>query len=77
MVQTVENHNESMLFDKKYKIIIKYNYGFDYTEMLDWVNKNSKGSVDIKFDSNATDHALYLAFEEIDDALIFKIKYSA
>lgn len=77
MSETVEGHNKSVLFDKKYKIIIKYNYGPNYTEMLDWVNKNSKGLVDIKFDSNITSCTLYLAFEEIDDALIFKIKYSA
>jgi len=76
MAETVENHNESMLFDKKYKIIIEYNYGFDYTEMLGWVNKNSKGSVDIKFDSNSLKSLLYLGFEELDDALVFKIKYS-
>lgn len=77
MAETVEGYNKSVLFDKKYKIIIKYNYGPGYTEMLDWVNKNSKGSVDIKFDSDVTSRVLYLGFEEIDDALIFKIKYSA
>ena len=64
------------LFDEKYKTIIKYNYDPNYTEMLDWVNRNSKGSVDIKFDNDSSKCALYLGFEEPDDALIFKIKYS-
>jgi hypothetical protein len=44
--------------------------------MLDWVNKNSHGSVDASFNDTPDGMVIDLAFENQDDALIFKIKYS-
>jgi len=66
-------------FDKKYKTIIKVNYGpeFHYTETLDWINRNSRNSVDIAVvGEGAGPVSIYYAFENSDDALVFKIKYS-
>ncbi len=66
------------MFDPRYKIIIKFKCSPGYTEMLEWVDKNSAGSVDIKFDigfGSGID-TLYIGFERPDDATFFKIKYS-
>lgn len=65
-------------FDPKYKVVVRCDAGPTYLEMLEWVNKNSAGSVDVKFDIGFGYgvEAVYLGFEDTDDALIFKIKYS-
>lgn len=64
-------------FDKKYKVIIETSNMRDYFGMMDWVNLNSKDSVDVKTTmDNGHDIKFYFAFENTDDALIFKIKYS-
>ena len=66
------------VFDPKYKTVIRCEAGPTYLEMLEWVHKNSSGSVDVKFSIGfgyGVD-AVYLGFEDTDDALIFKIKYS-
>jgi hypothetical protein len=66
-------------FDEKYKIIIKLNYSpeFHYLETLDWIDRNSKDSVDVAVvGEGAGPISIYYAFENSDDALIFKIKYS-
>lgn len=64
-------------FDKKYKIVVRCKYSDDYLEKVEWVNKNSKDLVKIKVCGNfhvLTD--IFFGFENIDDALVFKIKYS-
>lgn len=43
--------------------------------MLEWVNSNSYGAVDVWF-HDAPVIMIDIAFENIDDALVFKIKYS-
>lgn len=60
-------------FDKKYKTIVRCDYYAGYLEMLDWINQHSNSSVDVKIDNGV---AIYVAFENPDDATIFKIKYS-
>jgi len=64
------------IFDKKYSIIIKRNYQPGYIDMLEWVNLNSNNSVDVKFNNAYGSEAIYIGFENSDDALFFKIKYS-
>jgi hypothetical protein len=64
------------VFDKKYKTIVSVKSSLAYVEMLDWVNKNSHGSVDVWFNDTPNGVIIDLAFENQDDALIFKIKYS-
>jgi hypothetical protein len=67
------------VFDPKYKTVIRCECGPMYLEMLEWVNNNSSGSVDAKFEigfGHGID-VIYLGFENKDDALVFKIKYSA
>ncbi len=66
-------------FDKKYKTIIRLEYGlnFNYLETIDWVNRHSRDSVDIAVvGEGAGPISIYYAFENSDDALVFKIKYS-
>jgi hypothetical protein len=61
-------------FDKKYKIVIGVNPTASYLEMTDWINSNSNGPVDVRFNDNGV--ITHFAFVDVDDALIFKIKYS-
>lgn len=60
-------------FDRKYKTIVRVNSRDNYLDMLDWIDSNSKGSVDVKY---ASHDKIDVAFENVNDALIFKIKYS-
>lgn len=66
------------IFDKKYKIILKYDYTNRYIDMMDWVDKNSSGLVSTAVAEVTPDGVgeVYFAFENSDDALFFKIKYS-
>ena len=59
-------------FDKKYKTIVSCKYYAGYLEMLDWINQHSNKSVDVKFHNDT----IYIGFENYDDAIVFKIKYS-
>lgn len=76
-------------FDSKYKTIIAINIGIDYIEILDWINKNSKGLVHIqihtaeklgdewiKSEAHIAKKMAFIGFQNSDDALYFKIKYS-
>lgn len=65
------------IFDKKYKTIVSVNSTWSYLEMIDWVNTNSHGSVDVWFNDTPDGVIIDIAFENSDDALVFKIKYSA
>lgn len=60
-------------FDRKYKTVVRVNSRDSYIEMLEWLNLNSIGSVDVKY---ASSDKIDVAFENRDDALIFKIKFS-
>lgn len=70
----IEENNDMPLFDKKYKTIITCQYNNNYMEIVDWLNLNSKGSVDVKILTNSPPK-MCIAFEDDSDALIFKIKY--
>ena len=52
------------------------NYVHGYYDILDWVNKNSTGRVDVRFENSYGYEKIYIAFENPNDALIFKIKFS-
>lgn len=60
-------------FDKKYKNIVKCEYTDNYLNWIDWINKHSRGSVDIKFKEEI--NQILVGFEYLDDALMFKVKY--
>ena len=64
------------VFHRKYKTIVSVNSTWSYLEMIDWVNKNSYGSVDVWFNDTPDGVIIDVAFENVDDALVFKIKYS-
>jgi len=64
------------VFDDRFKTVIRCKSPLGYLEMLDWVNKNSNGSVQTKFVEGADEVVFYFGFEDKDDALLFKIKYS-
>lgn len=68
----------SHVFDKKYKTIVNVKSTAAYTEMLDWVDANSHGAVDVWFNAPVLlgNVIIDIAFEDPDDALVFKIKYS-
>ena len=61
-------------FDKKYKTIVRVAPRLDYMMLVDWLNKNSKGSVDIRF-VEGKGMELIVGFENPDDATFFKIKF--
>ena len=63
-------------FDTKYKTIVKRSYKPGWVQMLEWVNSNSNGLVAVKFNNRYGYEAIYIGFEDLDDALFFKIKYS-
>lgn len=63
------------LFDEKYKTIINCTYDSSYMEKIEWLNLNSKGSVDVKVLTSTPPPKMFIAFEDESDALIFKIKY--
>ena len=61
-------------FDKKYQVVVEYQLQDEYVSIIDWLNTNSFGSVDIKI-VEGRGYAMYVAFEDPADALIFKIRY--
>ena len=65
------------IFDSKFKIIIKQLYKSDWLQMVEWVNSNSNGLVEVKFNNGYGSEAIYIGFVDSDDALFFKIKYSS
>lgn len=71
----VEIKKDIPIFDKKYKKIIHFQYEDvkSYIEIIEWVNKNTKNSVDIK--PSIETNSFYIAFENVNDSLLFKIKY--
>lgn len=81
--EDIESFEITPEFDKKYKIILKFKSTDEYYDMLDWVNKNSNNSVDIKrtWNLNPSSNSvsignIFVAFENEDDATFFRIKYT-
>ena len=68
--------DEQPVFDSKFKIVIKRTYNPGWVQMLEWVNSNSNGLVEVKFNNGYGSEAIYIGFVDSDDALFFKIKYS-
>lgn len=65
------------VFDKKFKTIVKLLCTPKFIEIIDWVDKNSSGAIDVQFGigtNNGLD-TMYVGFEDEADALIFKIRY--
>jgi len=77
MMESLIEEKPKHVFDKKYKIIVSVKSSLAYLEMLDWVNKNSHGLVDVWFNDTPNGVIIDIAFTDPDDALVFKIKYSA
>lgn len=78
----------SELFDQKYEIIVGKKMDIHFIETINWVNENSKRPVDVKFLHSKkvgndwllqhelnSDLYVFFAFQDVDDALYFKIKY--
>lgn len=68
------------VFDSKYKTILEYRYNENYSEMVNWIDFHSNGSVDIKYDGDFQSgcydlKSVFYGFEDPDDALIFRIKF--
>ena len=68
----VHTQNITPVFDPKYRTVLYIPDGDrDYTK-INWINDNtSNRAVDVKFEN----HGMYIAFEDENDALIFKIKF--
>lgn len=68
-----------VVFDRKYKAIIPYQYTEQYPEILTWLNENTTGDVEIKVSPSGTDNdihlGIFIGFEKSDDALFFRIKF--
>lgn len=63
--------------DSQYPIVIRCDYTHNFMEMIDWVNLNSADTVDVQFDNQYGQEAIYIKFKDPDDALIFRIRYSS
>jgi hypothetical protein len=63
------------VFDRKYKTVLKFETPPDFPLMIDWVESNSNGLVSIKFLDGASKAYMFVGFENLDDALFFKIKF--
>jgi hypothetical protein len=63
-------------FDLKYRYLVSINNTQELLLILDWVNRYSLGSVILDTDTqdSISGNTVFL-FENIDDALRFKIKY--
>lgn len=66
----------TVCFDSNYTSVIAMDYVHGYYDILDWVNQNSAGSVDVKFENSYGQEKIYIAFEREQDALLFKIRFS-
>ena len=75
-VQLSSSSTKKHVFDKKYKTVVSVRSTWSYLEMIDWVNSNSNGLVDVWFNDTPDGVIIDIAFTELDDALVFKIKYS-
>lgn len=64
------------LFDARFKIVIEHPRDDGYYQLLEWVNSNSHGSVQMAYEADHGGERIFIAFEDPDDALFFKIKYS-
>lgn len=73
-------------FKQPYKILIDKDITPEYVTLLDWVNKNSIGTVQVKLLrtqkvnekwvlSPVGHDVAFFAFDNEDDALMFRIKY--
>ncbi len=67
-----------ILINPKCKTVIKCPYKKErHPEMLNWVNDNSNGLVDMAVVLEGPGmEAVYVGFENEDDSIFFKIKYS-
>lgn len=68
--------NPHVMFDERFKTVIKCEYSTDYPEMLFWLDQNTQNLVQVKFDDSYGNESFYVGFESPDDALVFKIRYS-
>jgi hypothetical protein len=64
-------------FDKKYKVVLCYNFDRSHWDRVEWVDKNSNGLVEVKFPDESVARIVYFGFENEDDATFFKIKYGS
>ena len=74
--EKASHHYQIPAFDKKYKTVIVIDYTLKYSEMMYWLDNNSKGLVDIKINHTQNKQAVHIGFENTDDALFFKIRFS-
>jgi len=63
-------------FKNDYSNIVAVDYTHSYYDILDWINQNSSGQVEVKFENSYGYEKIYIAFEKEQDALIFKIRFS-
>lgn len=66
------------VFDKKYKTVVEVDHTAHITEMIYWLHENCNGSVDVVYSPDVVDEPkkVFFGFENKDDALIFRIKFS-
>ena len=66
----------TVAFSSNYTSVVAMDYVHGYYDILDWVNKNSSGQVEVKFENSYGHEKIYIAFESERDALVFKIRFS-
>ncbi len=73
-------------FDSSYGVLIVSDIKAHHTTVLDWINQNSSGKVQVQIINAQQEFGLWVvspggysraffAFENSDDALVFRIKY--
>lgn len=68
--------SSGVMFDERFKTVIRCEYTTEYPEMLFWLDQNTQNLVQVKFDDSYGKESFYVGFESPDDALVFKIRYS-
>lgn len=72
----MELSTPTVKFDKKYKTVLEVDFEYDssYLDIVYWLDENTNGGVDIKFVTESKN--MFIGFENSDDALLFKIRFS-
>ena len=61
-------------FPPEIKTVIIIEFDAIYPAIMDWIETNSNGYVLIKYDPH--NNVMHIGFENTDDALFFKIKFT-
>lgn len=74
--ETKQAVSPTVAFSDEYSVIVSMGYVTEYLNIIDWVNKNSQGKVEVKFENSYGYEKIYFGFSNENDALLFRIRFS-